>query len=104
MDAARRQRSTGRPALRSVVPVSNLFAFATNSLIVETARLTVPLLAWPPSHRAIVTPTGALHVVERGRVVKRFAAGEWITVGRLINIRAEHRAVVVVELRPSEAA
>ncbi len=89
---------------RRVFPASNLFGFPNDTLLIDTPYPARPLLAWPPTAKATVTPTGALHVVERGRVVRRFATGEWITVRRLNNIRAEHRSVVVVDLRAGEAA
>lgn len=104
MALARRQGSTGQAAPRSVVPASNLFGLPNDSLVIDTPLPTRPFLAWPPAARAHVTGSGALHVVERGRVVHRFAADQWKAAGRLINLRPEHWAVVVIELVAGVAA
>lgn len=102
---ARLQDSPGQAARRrSVVPALNLFGFATDSLVVELASLTSAPLCWPPTHRAMVTANGALQVLERDREIRRFAAGEWKSAGRLINLRPEHRTVVVIELEGRVAA
>lgn len=105
MTVARLQDSPGQAARRrSVVSALNLFGFATDSLVVELTSLTSAPLCWPPTHRATVSASGALQVLERGRMVRRFAAGEWKSAGRLINLRPERRSVVVIELEGRVAA
>lgn len=98
MDAARSQDSPEDAARPRVVSASNLCCLPSDSLVVEVTSVTTPWLTWPRSHSATVTPTGALDIVERGHVVQSFSAGGWSRVDRLINIHAEHRSVVVIEL------
>jgi hypothetical protein len=104
MTVAQRQHNPGTAIRRRVVSASNLFGLPSDSLVVEVTSMTTPWLTWPRTHSATVTRTGALRVVERGRVVRRFSAGQWRVAGRLINIRAEHRSVVVIDLEASAAA
>jgi hypothetical protein len=83
---------------RSVVPALNLFGLPSDSLVVEVASKTTPLLTWPRSHRATLSNKGDLHVTENGRIVRSFRRGAWRRAGRLINIRPEYRSVVVIEI------
>lgn len=95
---AQRQPNTENAGQRRIVPVDNLFAIATDSLVIELPSRTAPLLAWPRSCRASVDDEGCLCITERGRTVWRFAHGAWSRAGRLIHLRAEHRSVAVMSI------